>query len=168
MPKAKNITTVSDLKEKLSRAKSVVVTDYRGLTHKQLEELHRVLKKVNAEYLVVKNSLLRISSQDTNYQLLTTDLTGPTAALLSYDDEIAPLKELAKTIKNLSLPKIKFGFISGSRYSDQEVESIAKLPGKEVLQGQLVSRLSSPMSGLVYSLNYNLQQLAYVLANIKK
>ncbi len=168
MPKVKNITIATDLKDKLAKAKAVVMTDYRGLTHKQLEELHKNLKKVNAEYVVVKNSLLRIASSATNYELKTTELTGPTAALFSYEDEITPLKELYKTIKSLNLPIVKFGFISGTRYDSDQVGQIAKLPTKEVLQGQVVSRLSGPIYGLVYTLNGNLQKLVYVLGNIKK
>lgn len=168
MPKAKNIAVVAGLSKKLGRAKSLVLTDYRGLTHKQLEELHKALKKVEAEYVVVKNSLLRIASASTAYSLLPTDLIGPSAILLAYADEIAPLKELYKTIKTLSLPKIKFGFIDGIVYNEFEIERIAKLPAKEVLQSQVVSQLNSPIYSLVYSLNYNLQKLVYVLSQIKK
>lgn len=168
MPKQKNIDTVATLSEKLGRAKSVVLTDYRGLTHKQSEELHKNVKKAGGEFLVAKNSLLRITSSTTNYELQTPDLVGPSAALLAYEDELAPLKELYKTIKNLSLPKIKFGFIGNKKYSDTEIDQIAKLPGKETLQSQLVSRLNSPIYSLVYSLSYNLQKLTYVLSQINK
>lgn len=168
MPKPKNIQTVSGLKEKVGRAKSLILTDYRGLTHKQSEELHRAVKKVDGEFVIVKNSLLRIASQDTRYKMQNTkDLTGPTAALLAYGDELAPLKELYRTIKALSLPKVKFGIIAGKKYAEADVERVAKLPTKEVLQVQLVGRLSSPMYGLVYSLNFSLQKLAYVLGQIK-
>ncbi len=168
MANQKNIDTATKLKEKLSRAKSLVVTDYRGLTHKQLEDLHRALRKIEAEYVVVKNSLLRIASSTTNYELRATDLIGPSAVLLSYQDEILPLRELAKSIKSLNLPKIKFGFIGNIRYSDSEIETISKLPGQDVLRAQVVSRLSFPVYGLVYSLNYNVQKLVYTLGQIKK
>ncbi len=160
MANAKNIAIASSLSEKLSKAKSVVLTNYRGLTHKQAEELHRNVKKVGGEFVVAKNSLLKIAG---GYQL-----TGPTGALLAYEDELAPLKELFKTVKSLSLPKVKFGFIGTKQYSDIEIETIAKLPSKEILRGQVVSRLSGPIYGLVYSLNYNLQKLVYVLGQIKK
>lgn len=160
MPKPKNIAVVQSLKEKLSHARSVILTDYRGLTHKQMEELHKALKKIEAEYVVVKNSLLKIAGGP--------ESTGPTAILVSYADEIAPLKELYKTIKNLTLPKIKFGTIGGIAYDEVEIDRIAKLPPKEVLRAQLVSRLNGPIYGLAYSLNYNLQKLVYVLSKINK
>lgn len=168
MANQKNLAIVASLKEKLSRASSIVLTDYRGLTHKQLEDLHKAVKKAKGEYLVAKNSLIRIASQASSSQLPASDLSGPTAALFAYEEEIGPLKELFKTIKALGLPKIKFGFISGQRYNDSEIGSIAAIPAREVLYGQVVSRLSGPMSGLVYSLNYNLQRLVYALGQIKK
>ncbi len=168
MANQKNITIVTQLADKLNRAKSVVVTDYRGLTHKQMEELHKNLKKIEAEFVVAKNSLLRIASASTNYELQAADLAGPSAVLLAYADEILPLKELAKVIKSLNLPKIKFGFIGKTRYLDTEIEAIAKLPGQEVLRGQVVSGLASPISNLVYSLNFNIAKLAVTIEEIRK
>ncbi|MBI3558828.1 50S ribosomal protein L10, partial [Candidatus Gottesmanbacteria bacterium] len=61
MPKAKNIAVVASLKEKLARAKSLVLADYTGLTHKQAEELHKKARLAGGEFLVVKNSLLKIA-----------------------------------------------------------------------------------------------------------
>ncbi len=168
MPKQKNIDSVASLKDKLSKAKSVVMTDYRGLTHKQSEQLHKDVKKAGGEFVVAKNSLLEIASKSSEYNLEPKSLSGPSAVLLAYEDELAPLKELFKTIKSLSLPKIKFGFIGKKKYSDIEIETIAKLPPKEILQGQLVSRLNSPIYGFAYALNYNLQKLVYVLSQVKK
>lgn len=168
MPKQSNIDTVDSIKTKLAKAKAMIVADYRGLTHKQAEDFHKALKKVGGEFLVAKNSLLRIASEDTEFKLQKTDLVGPSGALLSYEDEITPLKELSKLVKTLNLPVVKFGFIGGNRYDANEIDKIAKLPAKSVLQGQLVSQLNSPLYGLAYSLNYNLQKLVYTLGQIKK
>lgn len=168
MPSQKKITTVENLKSKLDKAKAVFLADYRGLTHKQLEELHKLVKKAEGELLVVKNSLLKIASQTTDYRLPTTALTGPTAILLSYADEIAPLREFYKFIKTHAIPKIKIGFIGKTMYDQNQIIDIAKLPSKEVLQAKVVSRLSGPMYGLVYTLNGNLQKLVYILSKIQK
>lgn len=168
MANSKNIAIATSLAEKFSKAISVVLADYRGLTHKQSEDLHRAVKKVGGEFVIAKNSLLQIASQSSHYNLEPKTLVGPTAALFAFEDELAPLKELFKIIKTLSLPKVKFGFISGKKYSDLEVEVIAKLPGQDILRGQVVGRLNGPIYGLVYSLNYNLQKLVYVLSKINK
>ncbi|MCL5432278.1 MAG: 50S ribosomal protein L10 [Patescibacteria group bacterium] len=154
MANQKNIDIVSSLSEKLSRAKSVVLTDYRGLTHKQSEELHRAVKKVGGEYVIAKNSLLKIACLPAGRPV--PNLTEPTGALLAYDDALAPLKELFKTVKTLGIPKVKFGFIENKEYSGSEIETIAKIPSREILLGQLV-----------FTLNYNIQQLAYVLDQVK-
>lgn len=168
MPKPKNISVANELKDKVAKAKSVVVTDYRGMTHKQSEDLHKSLRTVGGEYVVVKNSLWRIAAKDTGYKLESSELTGPSAILLAYEDELAPLKELTKFIKTTSLPKIKFGFIAGTRYDEKQVINVSKLPGKEVLQAMLVSRMSGPLYGLLYTLNGSMSKLVYVLSQIKK
>ena len=173
MANAKNIAIVALLKEKLAKAKSVVLTDYRGLTHKQSEELHRNVKKAGGEFVVAKNSLLEIASQSSTYNLEPRTLSGPTGAILAYEDELAPLKELFKTIKSWSLPagrqvpKIKFGTISGIVYNEVEIDRIAKLPSQDILRGKLVNQLNSPIYSLVYSLNFNIQKLVYVLEGVK-
>ena len=168
MPSQKKIATVESLKEKVARAKAIYLTDYRGLTHKQLEELHKLVKKAEGEYLIVKNSLLRLASQSSSFHIPASSLTGPTAVLFSFTDELVSLKELYKFIKTLALPKIKFGFIGKTVFDEAELTTLARLPSREVLRGQVVSRLSGPMYGLVYTLNGNLQKLAYVLSQIKR
>ena len=151
MPKAKNIQVVDELKPKLEKAKGLVLTDYQGLTHKQMEDLHKALRKVDAEYVVVKNSLLKIASKN------TAASTGPTAVVLSYGDELSPLKELFKFIKTYSLPKIKGGTIYNTSYDAAQITRIASLPSKEGLIAQLL-----------FTLNANTQKLAYLLTQIKK
>ena len=175
MPKQKNIDSVNKLKEKVGKAKAIYLMDYRGLTHKQLEDLHKMVKKVQGEFVVVKNSLLRLALGQTqgsaptmnNEPSSTMNLTGPTAILLAYEEEITPLKELYKFIKTNSLPVAKLGFIGANQYSSEDVVRLSKLPGRQELQAQMVGRLSGPMYGLLYALNGNLQKLVYVLTRIQ-
>lgn len=150
MSKQKNIVVVASLKEKLARAKSLVLADYTGLTHKQSEELHKKVKAVGGEFLVVKNSLLKIASEK------KTDCKGPSAVLLAYDEELSPLKELYKFIKTTTLPKIKMGIINNVTYDEVAVTRLATLPDRQTLYGQFA-----------YTLNGNLQKLAYALSKIQ-
>ncbi|MCL4398063.1 50S ribosomal protein L10 [Patescibacteria group bacterium] len=154
MPKAKNIETVGKLEEKLKKAKGLVLTDYQGLTHKQMEDLHKSVKKAGAEYVVVKNSLLNIAS--TRNQKPVTSV-GPTAVLLAYEDEFAPLRELVKFIKTNSKPAVKMSVLGGTEYDAAETTRIASLPSKEGLIAQLM-----------FTLNANTQKLAYLLTQVKK
>lgn len=163
MNKQQKIQVLEDLKKKLGKAKSFVLADYRGLTHRQLEEIRYALKEVNAEFIVSKNTLFKLSLPSSITQNLSSYLTGPTATLFSYQDEIASLPILAKFIKNFGLPKIKIGVMGEKILTSEEITKIASLPSREILMATLVARLRSPIYGLHYSLNYNLQKLALVL-----
>lgn len=168
-PNEKKKNIVNELTEDLKDAKSIVLTDYRGLTMKQLEELRKALRSVNAKYTIAKNTLLRISLGEAGKdEKLAASFKEPTAVLISKDDEVAPLKELAKFIKNIQKPLIKSGILGNSIISAGDVERLAKLPTKEVLISQLLGGLNSPISGLVYALNGNLQKLVLVLSSIQK
>lgn len=154
----KKVQTVASLKEKVSKTKSVVLADYRGLTHKQAEELHKVLKKVEGEFTVVKNTLLKIAAKQSGDEKLSNNaITGPVAALFAYADEIAPLRELVKFAKASGSPSLKLAYINGAEYSADQAMTIAKLPGLDGLRAQFV-----------YTLNANIQKLVYVLSQVKK
>ncbi len=173
MPNQRKIDIVKNISDKLARAKSLVFTDYRGLTHKQLEGLKKALKKAEAEFLVIKNTLLTKAmfqsgftndlSPNTNHQI-----DGPTAVLFSYADEIAPLKILAKAIKSFSLPHIKLGFWANKELSVADVNRLITLPTKDALLGQLAAQMKSPLYGLHRALSWNTQKLVLVLSQIKK
>lgn len=173
MPTQKKIDTVQDLTEKLSRAKSIVLADYRGLKHKQLEDLRKTLKKVEADFTITKNRLL--------LRALTSDvkaashiggvkqmLTNTTAALFAYADEVAPLKELLKFFKAAGFGKTKAGLLGSQVLSDEEVTRLATLPNRTMLLGQLVSQLNAPIQGLHYALQWNIKRFVWGLDEVKK
>ncbi len=171
MPSQKKIDTVKKLKTKLEKAKAIFLTDYRGLTHQQLEQLKKALKKIEAEYIVVKNRLLKIAIKQCNNATMEqcdNELQNPTAILFSYGDEIAAIKELAKFIKNVQLPKIKIGIFAGKVATPTDFLKLSSLPDKNTLLTMLVGRLNSPISGLHYALSWNLRRLVTVLENIKE
>lgn len=169
MATKKKIETVSKIKEKVERAKMVVLLDYQGLTHRQMEDLRRLLKKVRADLLVVKNSLLNLALKATHKSSLTTNnLLGPTAALFSFDEEIAPLRELALFIKNLKLPKVKIGLWGEKILNAEEVIRLASLPSREVLISQIAAGFKSPLFRINYALKWNIYRLTTVLKQINK
>lgn len=160
---------VAELVEKLDNSNALVLANYQGLKHKQLEDLKKELKKLNATIVVTKNSLLRISlSKSKNFADYKDNesLDRPTAALFMQADYAEPLKKLAKTIKAFGLPKIKLGILDGQALDEAGVLKIASLPNRETLLSQLVGTLNSPISGLVITLNANIQKLAIVLSAI--
>ncbi|KKR76213.1 MAG: 50S ribosomal protein L10 [Candidatus Levybacteria bacterium GW2011_GWA2_40_8] len=162
---------VEEISQKLEESDSLVLTDYQGLKHKQLEDLKRNLKKSNAIFNVTKNTLLKISVEKSKkYADLLKKHTyeSPTAALFIKGDVTQALKLLAKANKAFGLPKIKVGIIDGEVLDEASVLRIASLPNRETLLAQLGGTLNSPISGLVFVLNANLQKLVFVLSEISK
>lgn len=166
-PNQKKKDIVNNLTNDLKDAKSVILADYRGLTMKQLEDLRKSLRAVNAQFTIAKNTLLKISLGETGNKL-EEFFKEPTAVLIAKGDEVAPLKELAKFFKNFQKPVVKAGFLGKDILTAQDVDRLSKLPTREVLIGQLLGGLNSPISGLVYTLNGNIQKLAIVLSRINK
>lgn len=165
--RAQKEATVQLLTDKLGRAKSVVFTDYKGLTMKQLSELRNKLREADAEFAVTKNTLLKIALSTTNHQPLTTNFfEGPIATLFSYDDEISPIKALVKALKDAGQGKVKAGFL-GSEFLDEfRVISLSQLPTKDELRGKTVGVLAAPLQGMVGVLQANLRNLVYALHQI--
>lgn len=162
------IATVAKFSEKVVRAKALVFTNYQGMKHKQLEELKKAVKKLNAELLVTKNTLLNLALKSQKIESEKQTLKSPTATLFIYEDPIAPIKELAKSIKNIKLPLIKFGLLEGKPMNEPEVLRFSTLPTREVLIAQFVGGLKSPIFGLHRALNWNLQKFVMTLKAIEK
>ena len=161
---------VAEIADKVSRSKAMVFTNYQGLTHKQLEELKKALKGASAELVVTKNTLLKLSLDKQGVKADGQDegFNNPTAVVFAYEDIILPLKSLAKTIKNLGLPTIKFGILDGQALTGEQVLKLALLPSKEVLLSQLVGSLKASIFGLHRVMSFNIQKLVLTLSAIQQ
>ena len=157
---------VKKLSEKAAKAKSIIFTNYQGLTHQQLERLKKAAKKLEAEYVTTKNTLLKKALGD-KIEAEKEKLIEPTATLFIYNEISGPLKELTKIIKELNLPKIKFGILEGKTITGEEVVKIAALPSISVHRAKLLGQMKAPISGLHRSLNWNLQKFVMTLNAIK-
>ena len=168
MPTQKKLDIVQNLTEKISKAKAMIVTDYRGIKHKDLENIRKLLKKSNAELVVSKNTLLkRALSQHSDSKGLFTSLAQSTAVLFEYGDEVAPLKELLKFFKTAAMGKAKAGILGDRVLTESEVIRLATLPSKDALLGQLVRQLMGPVQGLHHALSWNLNKFVWALNAIK-
>lgn len=160
---------VAELTEKVGKSKAMVFANYQGLTHQQLENLKKSLKKSDAEFVAIKNTLLKRALEGKVDTEATKDhFNQPTGALMIYGDIVEPLKHLNKSIKDFKMPVIKFGVIEGNIVSDIDVVKIATLPPLPVLQARLLGQMKAPISGLHRALNWNLQQLVSTLNAIKE
>ena len=164
----KKIETVKKLKEKLEKSKSVVFSDYIGLTVSQIQDLKKRVKKENGEFVVTKNTLLRRSISEVGLPLPDDIiLEGPTATLFSYQDEIAPLRTLAKFAKLSGIPKLKAGIFEKVVLTKERLEELSLLPPKNILIRKLIGTIAFPTCGLVNVLQGNIRKLVYALSAIK-
>lgn len=166
MATQQKIDAVATLTEKVSKAKVMVLADYRGLKHKQLEELRRSLKKSNGEFMIAKNRLVLRALGD-RAESLKEALNNETAVLFAYEDEVAPLKELLKFFKAAGMGKTKAGLMGSTFMSDADVTKLATLPSREILLGKLVGQLNAPIQGLHYALQWNMNKLVWALNAVK-
>jgi large subunit ribosomal protein L10 len=157
---------VAELLEKVNRAKGFVFTSYQGLTHKQLEALKKAVKGFDADFIATKNRLM-LKAMEGKVKV-ESELKNATATLFLYGDPVEPLKALAKSIKELNLPSIKFGILDGIQMTSEDLIKLSKLPSKQTLLTQLVYGLKSPISGLHRALNWNLQKFVMTLKAIEK
>lgn len=164
-PNAKNTAQLADLKDKFAKAKSVVLTSYTGLTVAEQTTLRADLKSAGGEFVVAKNTLLRIVL---GKEELNKSLQGQTGVLFSYDDEISALKKLVEFVKTKEKPEIKEGLLADKILTRQDLMELAKLPGKNELIAMLLGHLQGPATGLVNVLQAGVRNLVYVLEAVRK
>ncbi len=167
MPSSKNITSLEDIKAKLEKAQAVFLVDYTGLTHIQLEEFRRELYPLDAEIAILKNTLVNIALLEKKIEA-TDQLKGPHAILFSNGDALATAKALVAFNKKYQLPVIKFGIFENNIIDEGKITTLATIPSKEVLLAKLLGLLNSPITSLVYDLNFNIQKLAQLLKAIEE
>ena len=168
MPNAKNLKKVDELTEKLGRAKGVYFTDYIGLNVQDITDLRREFYENDVEYLVAKNTLLKIAANNTNLNDLDSVLNGSTAVAFSYEDPTSPARVIKKFTKDNDLPKVKGIVIDGSILDGSEFDRIANLPTKDESLVKLVALLQSPLIKLIWGLKSPMSDMTNMLNNLKK
>jgi large subunit ribosomal protein L10 len=150
-PEKTNI--VSDLSEKLKRSPFVLVTDYQRMKVGDFSELRNRLAPMGAEVHVVKNNLLKRAMTDSGFPDAGETLTGQTAVVTGEND-VAPVAKIFKAFAaEFKIATLKIGFVEQAILSAAELEKLAELPAREVLQAQLLGLLLSPATRLVRLLN---------------
>lgn len=154
---------VRDLEDKLSRATSAIVTDYRGLTVAQLQELRGTLRAQGIEYVVVKNTLARRAAVEVGVAEFAEVLVGPVGLAIGYEDLSAPARLLTEYYRvNRRLP-VRAGLVEGRVVDARGVQAISELPSREVLQSQFAGTLQSPLSSFAGAVESLLSQFAGAL-----
>ena len=167
MPKARKeqkAEQVELLTEKLKKANVAVLTDYRGLTVKQMQDLRGKLRTGNVEYRVVKNTLARRAADAAGYKDLESELQGPVAIAFGYDDLSLPPRLINEFVRTTRLKlEVVGGVVEGRVFNRDQIKQLADLPSRDVLLAQLLGTLQSPVAQLVGIMQTPVQQLIGLL-----
>lgn len=150
---AQKVEAVNTVKEKLNKSKCFVLIDYRGLSVAEDTALRAEFRKANVEYKVVKNKTLLKAFEQLGLSGAEDSLNGPTSIAISYEDVTAPAKIAHQNIGKLNKMAMKAGFCEGKLMNAKELTALANIPAKEVLIGQLLGLITSPMRSLAVVLN---------------
>ena len=144
---------VSELSEALKRSPFVLVTDYRGMKVSSFSELRTRLTPTHAEAHVVKNSFLKLAMADSGFPEVADQFAGQTAVVTGEAD-VAPVAKIFKSFATeFKLAALKVGFVDRAVLSTAELETLAELPTREILQAQFLGLLLSPATRLVRLFN---------------
>lgn len=159
-------SAVTALSTDLGRIKLAVMTDYRGLSVPEIEELRATLRNEGITYRVTKNTLLRLAAQntDTMKDIDPKVFGGPMALAMGFDDEVAPARVIFQYAKKHAALEIVGAITSdGQVLSAAEVKALATLPTREQLLGQVVGTIAAPLTGFVGVMSGNVRSIINVL-----
>lgn len=159
MARPDKAAAVAEIVDQLNDSAGAVLTEYRGLTVKQLQDLRRALGE-NANYAVVKNTLTKIAAKEAGVEGFDDLLTGPTAIAFISGDVVEAAKGLRDFAKANPALVIKGGYIDGAAMEAAEIAKLADLESREVLLGKMAGAMLASLSNAVYLLNAPLQQVA--------
>jgi len=155
---------VREIQEQLSGATFAILTDFTRMDTAKTAALRKKLRETDARFQVVPNRLFRVVAKALNYEGIEAGLKGPTAVVFGAGDVAATAKTLREFIKgNDKIPVVKLGYMDGAVLKVADVEALATLPPKKVLQGMLVGTIAAPMSNLVGVMSQKVATLVYVL-----
>lgn len=155
------------IKDGIKQSDSFFLVKYSGVSSPDLCNLRMSLRGVSAELFVLKNSIARRALKDYGGEELVKKIDGPCGIVFYKDEPVAASKVLFEFAKGNEKLKLEGGFLDKKVISQKEIETLAKLPSKDVLRAQVVMALKSPMIRLAMTLNGNLQKLVMCLEQIK-
>ena len=158
---------ISQIKEKMEKAKVAIVTDYKSLSVEEITKLRRSIQKEDGDYMVTKNTLAKIAVKGTEYEVLSDVLTGPVAIAFGFDDQVEPEKALAKFIKETKKGEILAAAMDGKLLTADEAKALANLPSKQEIYAKILGCINSPASGIANSINAVMSSLTRAVAAVR-
>jgi len=159
---------VAEIAEQIQGSEAVFAIDYRGITVAQVAELRTRLRESDSTFRVVKNTLTERAADQADAEVLKALLEGPTALTFVRGDAAAAAKAIADYQRSTGgeLLPFKGGLMNGEALDAAQITAISKLPSRQVLYGQLVGMVASPITGLARSLNGLVSGLAIALSGV--
>ncbi len=159
---------VSEIVDKMQRAQSIVMLNYRGLTVEEVSKLRSEFRAAGIEYKVIKNNMLKRAADELKIEGADDYFKGPTAVAFGYDDPVAPAKILCKFVKDVKKTEIKGGILAGKAMDAQGIENLSKLPSKEELIAKMLGSMNAPITKLASALSAIPRGLACALNAVRE
>lgn len=163
MPTPKKEQEVEEISQLLRDNPLSILTDYRGLTVTDLQNLRSQLRPFESNIRIVKNTLTGIAADNAGVTEIRSLLKGPTALVYSANDVVGPAKVVNDFVRTSRVLQIKGGLLQGQVISTTEIEDLANLPSRDVLIARVVGGIQSPLYGLVGVLAGTIRSLSNVL-----
>jgi large subunit ribosomal protein L10 len=167
MNRDQKATAIAEIATHIDESQAVFAVDYRGISVPQVAELRSKLREADATFTVVKNSLTERAADQVGAEALKDFLTGPTALTFVRGDAATAAKAVADYARATQLLPFKGGLMDGAPLDVDQIRSLSRLPSREVLYGQLVGVVASPVSGLVRTLGALVGGLASALGQVR-
>jgi large subunit ribosomal protein L10 len=166
MNRDEKAATIEEIAAQIEGAEAIFAVDYRGISVPQASELRGKLRESDASFRIVKNRLTKLAAEKAGEARLDSLLQGPTALTFVRGDTAAAAKAISTFNKEHEVLTFKGGFMEGTDLDEDRFKSIARLPGRDVLNGQFAGVVASPLTGLVRGLGSMVQGLASQLQQI--
>jgi large subunit ribosomal protein L10 len=166
MNRDQKAVAIAEIATHIDESDAIFAVDYRGITVAQVAELRATLRQSDATFKVVKNSLTERAADQVGADSLKELLAGPTALTFVRGDIATAAKAIADYARATQLLPFKGGLMDGAPLDSDQIRSLSRLPSREVLYGQLVGVVASPIGGLVRSLGGMLGGLAVALGQV--
>jgi large subunit ribosomal protein L10 len=168
MNREQKAVAIAEIAHNIDESDAIFAVDYRGITVAQVAELRARLREADSTFKVVKNSLTERAADQVGVETLKEFLTGPTALTFVRGDVALAAKAVADFGRSTQLLPFKGGLMDGAPLDVEQIRSLSRLPSREVLYGQLVGVVASPVSGLVRSLGALVGGLAVALGQVRE
>ncbi|MFH0762623.1 MAG: 50S ribosomal protein L10 [Candidatus Omnitrophota bacterium] len=161
-------TSEGIIKDRLKQSEAFLIIRHTGVSGPDLSSLRQSLKGLDASFFVVKNSVARRALKNSGHDSLLGSVEGPCGLVFIKEDPVVVSKVLWGFKKEHEKFILGDGFLKDKPLGGKDIESMARLPSKEVLRAQLVMTLNAPISGLVMALSQIIRKFVYCLDQIRE